>query len=233
MSPARDGRRLSYAGFSRRPGKHPADVRHRSNWTGVWRSIFTHLPSHEGFELGKSPCSGRRPAFKPFLSFFQPGIPSAVSMSASHAQDLSRFVPVGHIWKFDLEQYEQRIFGVKCNFSKNRIEPVMLKFLATTENLRNARSEQPLEQLLFAISRYKNHTRAELSYPEIGDRTITKEEYIDSKWTRVNLRWKGGQPKSPNGPTQNLSSQVKTHFLCWNLLIANFSSYYIYARVAS
>ena len=62
---------------------------------------------------------------------------------------------------------------------------------------------------------------------------ITKEEYIDLKWTRVNLRWKGGQPKSPNGPTQNFSSQVKNHFFCWNLLIANFSSYYIYARVAS
>ena len=52
-------------------------------------------------------------------------------------------VPVGHIWTFDLEQYEQRNFGVKCNFSKIRIEPVMLNFLATTKNLRNARSEQP------------------------------------------------------------------------------------------
>ena len=53
------------------------------------------------------------------------------------------YVPVGHIWKFDLEKYEQRNFGVKCNFSKIRIEPVMLNFLATTENLKNARSEQP------------------------------------------------------------------------------------------
>ena len=33
----------------------------------------------------------------------------------------------------------------------------------------------------------KNHTRAELSYPEIGNRAIAKEEYIYSKWTRVNL----------------------------------------------
>ena len=52
-------------------------------------------------------------------------------------------VPVGHIWKFDLEEYEQRNFGVKCNFSKIRIEPVMLNFLAKTENLRKTRSEQP------------------------------------------------------------------------------------------
>ena len=53
------------------------------------------------------------------------------------------YVPVGHIWKSDLEQYEQRNFGVKWNFSKIRIEPVMLNFLATTENLRIKRSEQP------------------------------------------------------------------------------------------
>ena len=78
--------------------------------------------------------------------------------------------------------------------------------------------------MLFATSRYKNQTRVELSYPEIGDRTITKEEYIDSKWTRVNLRRKVGQPKSPNGPTQKFNSRVKTHFLYWNLSIANFLS---------
>ena len=153
-------------------------------------------------------------------------------------------MPDCHIGKFDLEQYEQRNFGVKCNFSKIRIEIDMLNFLATTNNLRNARSKQPnynrgkvveksCGKLLFAISRYKNHSRVELSYPEIGDRTTTKEEYIDSKWTRVNLRWKGGQPNSPNGPTQNFNSQVQTLFLCWNLLIADFSIYYIYARVAS
>ena len=44
-----------------------------------------------------------------------------------------RIVPVGYILNFDLEQYEQPNFGVKWNFSKNRIEPVMLNFLATTE----------------------------------------------------------------------------------------------------
>ena len=46
-------------------------------------------------------------------------------------------MPVGHIWKFDLEGYELRNFGRKFNFSKIRIEPVMLNFLARTENLRN------------------------------------------------------------------------------------------------
>ena len=29
----------------------------------------------------------------------------------------------------------------------------------------------------------------------------------------MNLRWKGRQPKSPNGSDQKLYSQVKTHFL--------------------
>ena len=45
-------------------------------------------------------------------------------------------VPVGHIWKFELEQRKRHDFGVKWNFSKIRIEHVMLKFLATTENIR-------------------------------------------------------------------------------------------------
>ena len=144
-------------------------------------------------------------------------------------------MPVGHIWKFDFEQYEQRNFGVKWNFSKIRIEPVMLNFLATTENLRNIKSKQPnynrrkvIEKssgkLLFAISKHKSHTRVELSYPEIGDRTFTRRGDINLNWTRVNLRWKGGQPKYPNGPASKLISQVKTHFLCWNSLIRNFLS---------
>ena len=73
-------------------------------------------------------------------------------------------MPVGHIWKFDLEEYEVRNFERKFIFSKIRIEPVMLNFLAKTENLRYRRSEQPIYnrgkvvekssgKLLFAISR--------------------------------------------------------------------------------
>ena len=31
-------------------------------------------------------------------------------------------MPVGHIWKFDLEEYELRNFGVKCNFSKFEVD---------------------------------------------------------------------------------------------------------------
>ena len=95
-------------------------------------------------------------------------------------------------------------------FFKNRIEHVMLNFLATTEKLRKKTRTVELQsressqksswKLLLAISRQKNHKRVELSYPEIGDRTNAKEEDINSKWTRVNLRWKGGQPESPNGP---------------------------------
>ena len=32
-------------------------------------------------------------------------------------------VPVGHIWKLDLEEYELRNFGMKFNFSKCNIRP--------------------------------------------------------------------------------------------------------------
>ena len=80
----------------------------------------------------------------------------------------SKIVPVGQTWKFDLDEYKLRNFGMKINFSKIRIEPVMLNFLAKTENLRNARSEQPIYnrgkvlekssgKLLFVISRYKSN----------------------------------------------------------------------------
>ena len=73
------------------------------------------------------------------------------------------FVLVGHIWKFDLEQYEQHYFGVKWIFSKIRSGHVMINFLATTENIRKIRSERPnynrvkvvkfsCGKLLFAIS---------------------------------------------------------------------------------
>ena len=50
-------------------------------------------------------------------------------------------MPVGHIWKFDLEKTFSLNFEVKSNFSKIRIEHVMLKFLATTEKIRKTRSE--------------------------------------------------------------------------------------------
>ena len=42
-------------------------------------------------------------------------------------------MPVAHIWKFDLEKRALN-FGVKFNFSKIRMEPVMHDFLAITES---------------------------------------------------------------------------------------------------
>ena len=50
-------------------------------------------------------------------------------------------MPVGHIWKFDLENMFILDVGVKCNISKIRIEHVMPKFRATTENIRKIRTE--------------------------------------------------------------------------------------------
>ena len=53
-------------------------------------------------------------------------------------------MPVGHIWKFDLEEHELQDFGRKFSFSKIRMEPVMLNFLAKTENIKNGRLEHPI-----------------------------------------------------------------------------------------
>ena len=72
-------------------------------------------------------------------------------------------VPVGHIWKFDLEKTFSLGFGMKGNFSKIRTEHTMLKFLATTEKTRKIGSEESnynrskvvrnsSEKLLFATS---------------------------------------------------------------------------------
>ena len=59
-------------------------------------------------------------------------------------------------------------FGVKCNFSKIGIDHVMLKFLATTENIRKIRSEgsnyNRRKVLKLAAGRYITRTRVELSY---------------------------------------------------------------------
>ena len=44
-------------------------------------------------------------------------------------------MPVGRIWKFALEEHEIRGFGVEFNFSKIRMDPVMLSFLAKTESI--------------------------------------------------------------------------------------------------
>ena len=50
-------------------------------------------------------------------------------------------MPVGLIWKFDLEKTFSLDLGLKGNFSKNRIDFVMLKFLATTEKTTKIRLE--------------------------------------------------------------------------------------------
>ena len=97
-------------------------------------------------------------------------------------------MPVGHIWEFDLDGYEIRSFGMKFNFSKIRIEPVMLNFLATTENIRNKIRTTELQlrkigrkkQREIAIRNFrdssKKNTRVELSYLDIGDRAIKRAD---------------------------------------------------------
>ena len=119
-------------------------------------------------------------------------------------------MPVGHIWKFDLEKTFSLDFGVKCNFSKNQIEHVMLNFLATTENTRKIRSDESNFNCgkIVKICNFQNiiRTRVELSYPwhkAEGDREWRRSKL---EWTRMNLRWKNGQLKLHNGLDQKLVS---------------------------
>ena len=75
-----------------------------------------------------------------------------------------------------------RGFGMKFYFSKIRMKPVMLSFLATTEKkIQNNRmiiagklSNIHSGKLLFAISIVENERRAVLS--DIGDKTNTRAE---------------------------------------------------------
>ena len=96
-------------------------------------------------------------------------------------------MPVVHNWKFDLEEYEIRGFGMNFKLSKIRFEPVMLSFFATIENIKNKirMTESKLREsdrknsgkLPFAISEIIiKTTRVELSYLDIGARVITKED---------------------------------------------------------
>ena len=100
-------------------------------------------------------------------------------------------MPVGHIWKFGLEEYELRNFGRKFIFSKIRIEPVMLNFLA--KKLKISEIQDQNNRFTIAGKYLKkaagncysqfpelNQTRVELSYPEIGKEAITNEEHIYS-----------------------------------------------------
>ena len=81
-------------------------------------------------------------------------------------------MPVGHIWKFDLEEYEIRSFGMKFNFSTENIR----NKIRTTELQKRESDRKNSGKLLFAISEILvKNTRAELSYLDIGDRVITKE----------------------------------------------------------
>ena len=88
-------------------------------------------------------------------------------------------VPVGHIWKFDLEEHENTWFCNEVFFSKILMEPVMLSFLAKTENIKKKENDridncgkvtEKQRKLLFAISKIIiKITRVELSYLDIGD----------------------------------------------------------------
>ena len=67
------------------------------------------------------------------------------------------------------------------------MEPAMLNFLATTENIRKIRSEHPIYNRgkvpkkaagnCYSQFPDTNKTRVEPSYPEIGKETIAREDH--------------------------------------------------------
>ena len=126
------------------------------------------------------------------------------------------FVPVGQIWRFDLEKTFSLDFGEKCNFSKIRIEHVMLNCLAITENTRKktnqknratvAGSRQNSSEIASGNFQYIIRTRVDLSYPWQKTEIDCERRRSKLDWIRVNLRWKRGQLKLPNGPDQKLVS---------------------------
>ena len=82
------------------------------------------------------------------------------------------------------------ILGENLIFQKIRIKPVMLNFLAKTDNLKIGRSEHPIYNRGKVLKKTAGNCysqlpdikepRVEPSYPEIGEGVITEGEYIYS-----------------------------------------------------
>ena len=95
-------------------------------------------------------------------------------------------MPVGHIWKFDLVEYKIRGFGMKFNFQKFELSlscSVFSRQLKTSKKNQNDRvaiaGKRQKKQREIAIRNFRDknkNTRVELSYLDIGDRVITKED---------------------------------------------------------
>ena len=97
----------------------------------------------------------------------------------------------------------------------------MLKFLATTDITRKTHQKtrerikenllkKTIVKLLFAVLlELSDESRAILFL--IGRRSCRKSERKTIDCTRVNLEWKDGQLKLPNGPDRKTYSSVKTY----------------------
>ena len=102
--------------------------------------------------------------------------------------EYGEYVPVGHIWKFDLEECKLRNFGRKFNFSKFELS---LSCSTFSRKLKISEIQDQNNQITMAgkylekaagicNSQFPDtkQTRVEPSYPEIGEGVITEEECI-------------------------------------------------------
>ena len=111
-------------------------------------------------------------------------------------------MPVGHIWKFDLEKTFSLDFGRKCNFSKIRIEHVILKFLATTENIRKISSEDS------NYNRGKVVKNSSGCFYDIKDTRSNPLDTVPGYIPILEYRWYGSTGTySPSGCTALASSE--------------------------
>ena len=87
------------------------------------------------------------------------------------------------------------------------MEPVMLSFLEPTEKQKvknqNLRKRQEIAIRNFSI---RNNKRVELSYPENRRIEHRLEKGRLFERNRVNIQWKRGQLKCPNGSCRNFDS---------------------------
>ena len=122
------------------------------------------------------------------------------------------YVPVGPTWKFDLEKTFSLDFGVKCSFQEFELS-MSCSGLSRQLKISEKQDQQFRSTNVGKLSKIAagncylqlpihNSNESRLSYS--WQKTEKDREWRGSnlEWTRVSLRWKGGQLKLPNGPDQ-------------------------------
>ena len=113
-----------------------------------------------------------------------------VSFDSFVRRSRSLIEPVDHIWKFDLEEYEILSFGMSLVFQKFELSlscsvfsrQLKLSEIKGERPNRNCKKVTEKQQREIAIRNFRDYiknTRVELSYLDIRDREITKEDQLN------------------------------------------------------